>query len=100
MALLSAAVTIVGVVRDSAWLGATAAVPGVIFGVVLRHALKIRNQNIAVRMLEVVLNNVRTGEEAKAAISEAYGYIFDYKGGKGNVVPKAGQGERGRPGDH
>jgi hypothetical protein len=88
--LLMVAVVVAGFVRET-WLGATAAVPGALFGLVFRHAWRLRDQKIALRMLEVVLNNVTTAEEAKAAISEAYGYTFDVKGGKSHVVPKTGQ---------
>lgn len=42
----------------------------------MHYAVQIKKANTALMLLEIALNNVRTADEARAAISRAFGFHF------------------------
>lgn len=86
------AVIVIGAVRGDPWVGVTGAIPGVLCWRLMSSAMKIRKENVALRLLEVALNNVTTAEQAAAVISQAFGYHFGNPGVKSDVVPKTRPG--------
>lgn len=90
--IVGLAVIVIGAIRGDAWIGATGAIPGALCWRLMSSAMKIRQENVALRLLEVALNNVTTAEQAAAAISQAFGYHFGDSRSQGDVVPQTRSG--------
>jgi hypothetical protein len=85
-------VLVAGAFRGDAWVGFTSAIPGVLCWRLMASAMKIRRENVALRLLEVSLNNVTTAEQAATVISQAFGFHFGSSRGTGDVVPQTRPG--------
>ena len=96
-AVSSVAVVFVGVIAGSPWVGATGAALGVPFAVALNAGLRIRRENIALRLLEIALRAERTEEGAMKAIGQAFQFHFASSQEKPHVVaqPKTDGAGRG-----
>lgn len=83
---------VVGVCRGDPWLGGLGTIPAGLCWPALHYAILIRKQNVALRMLELSLDDVKSANEALKAINEAFGFHFGEKEIKANVAvsdPKA-----------
>jgi hypothetical protein len=83
---------LIAVYRGDAWIGGIGAVPAALCWPAMRYAFLIRNQIVALRMLELSLNNVKSAEQALEAINKAFGFHFGEGEARTNVVisePKA-----------
>jgi hypothetical protein len=74
--------------QGSAGMGAVGAVPTALCWPAIRYAIAIRKGNVALRLLELALNNVNSSELALDAINRAFGAHFGEGEGKARVVPK------------
>ncbi len=86
LALAGVVSIIIGAVRGDFWTGGIGTVPIGVCWPVLVYAMRLRQQNALLRMLEVVLNNVKTAPEAHAAIRDAFGFHFGQSEVGTNVV--------------
>jgi hypothetical protein len=64
------------VLRGDAWIGGVGTIPAVLCWPTMRYAILIRKQNINLRLLELTLNNVKSAEQALAAINKAFEFNF------------------------
>ena len=84
---LTGVITILAAVWQSdAGMGAVGAVPTLLCWPTIHYAISIRRGNVALRLLELALNDVKSSEQARQAISEAFGFHFGDGEGNGNVV--------------
>lgn len=74
--LTGVAAIAVAIFQGNAWIGGIGAVPAALCWPAMRYAILIRQQNVALRMLELALNNVNSADEALKAINQAYGFHF------------------------
>ncbi len=84
---LTGVITILtAVYRGDPWTATVGAVPAALCWPAMRYAILIRQQNVALRMLELALTNVKSAEQALNAINQAFGVHFGDQEIKKNVV--------------
>lgn len=89
---------VVGALRGDAWIGATGAAPITLCGWLMHLVMKLRRENVSLRLLEVAFNNATTAGQSAEVLAKAFEYHFGDPKGKNNVAvaPEAGssQGDR------
>ena len=74
------------VFQNSAGLGAVGVIAMALCWPAMRYAILIRRGNVALRMLELALNNVSSADRALEAINRAFGIHFGQGEDKTRVV--------------
>ena len=69
-------------------IAAMARSPARLFYPAMRKARRIREQNIAIRLLEIPLTNSRTAEEAARILQEFFAATIPSKTAAGKELPK------------
>jgi hypothetical protein len=87
--------------QGSVAMGVVGAIAAALCWPALHYAIAIRKGNVALRLLELALNNVQTAEQALQVINQAFGFHFGQKEDPGGVVsrPKT-QSPQGSRKDH
>jgi hypothetical protein len=87
--LTGAATIVAGAWQGNTCIGLVGAIAGYLCWPAVRYAMQIRKGNVALRMLELALNNVRTAEEALLAINQAFSLHFGEGEGRTGVAPRS-----------
>ena len=74
--------------QGNAGIGAVGTVPTVLCWPAIRYAIRIRQGNVALRMLELALDKAKSSEQALQAINQAFGFHFGDSEVGTNVVQK------------
>lgn len=87
--LVGAGALIMGAYQGQQVIAASGAVAGTLFYPAMRLAKRIREQNIAIRLLEIPLSNSRTAEEAAKILQEFFASTIPSKSVTSKELPKS-----------
>jgi hypothetical protein len=79
---------LVGLILNNGLVTLSGSVAGALFWPALYYAVTIRRANIALRLLELALNNARTVDEALQAINQAFSFHFGQGEDVASAVPQ------------
>jgi hypothetical protein len=84
--LIRGATILGGLLTANVWVSVVGIVPSALCWPAVSYAISIRRANVALRLMELALNNTSSADEALLAINRAFGFHFSDEKDKKNVV--------------